>query len=195
MTKQDVDQCVIVTTNKPYTLYGTPRVQAFATQNYTVEKNSTITLYGKGIDQETKDLIYTFVLPEGNVSGLAKTTQWTAPDEEGTIELQLIIEDEAKQTDTAVISIEVVSEINYAPEIIELTALKNYTSPGGTITLHAVVTDVNNDVINYDWSVTGGNIMGDEITRLDCTIGRRNYTVTLMVSGGAVEQQPTSTAC
>ena len=51
----------------------------------TIEKNSTITLYGKGIDQETKDLIYTFILPSGTISGLEKTTEWTAPDAEGSL--------------------------------------------------------------------------------------------------------------
>jgi hypothetical protein len=40
-----------------------PRIQAFATELTTVEKNTTITLYAKGIDQETKDLVYTFYLP------------------------------------------------------------------------------------------------------------------------------------
>ncbi len=164
---------------------GQPRIQAFATQNYTLEKNSTITLYGKGIDQETKDLIYTFVLPEGNVSGLAKTTEWTAPDEEGTIELKLIIEDEAQQTDTAVIYIEVVSEVNVAPEILQLTADKKYTSPGGTIALQAVVTDLNNDVISYTWSAPDGNIIGDDdFADWLAPPEEGIYTVTLMVSDG-----------
>ncbi len=164
---------------------GQPRIQAFATPSYTVEKNSTITLFGKGIDLETKDLIYTFVLPQGNISGLEKTTEWTAPDEEGTIELKLIIEDEAQQTDTAVISIEVVSEINYAPEIINLTAQKKYTAPGGTISLHAEVTDINNDPISYAWSATDGNIIGDDdFADWLAPSAEGIYTVTLMVSDG-----------
>ncbi len=49
---------------------------------------------------------------DGTVSGLEKTTEWTAPDAEGSYELKLIIEDEDQQTDTAVIIIDVVSEIN-----------------------------------------------------------------------------------
>jgi hypothetical protein len=139
-----------------------PRVQAFATEQYTIERNSTITLYGKGIDQETKDLIYTFVLPSGTVSGLEKTTEWTAPDAEGSFDLKLIIEDEDQQKDSTIITIDVVSEVNIAPEILALNASQKYTAPGGTITFQALVTDQNNDAITYAWSSTQGEIIGDD---------------------------------
>lgn len=162
-----------------------PRIQSFATENNTVEKNSTITLYGKGIDQETKDLIYTFILPDDTIAGLEKSTQWTAPNEEGSFEIKLIIEDEDQQTDTAVINIDVVSEINFAPEIISLTASKNYTSPGGTITLHAEVTDVNNDNISYSWTATQGDIIGsDDFIDWLAPNEEGIYTIQLMVSDG-----------
>ncbi|HEY3386952.1 MAG TPA: LamG-like jellyroll fold domain-containing protein, partial [Saprospiraceae bacterium] len=170
-------------TSVPYN--GTPRIQAFATQSYTVEKNSTVTLYGKGIDQETKDLTYTFIWPGGNVSGLEKTAEWTAPDQEGSFEMKLIIEDEDQQTDTAVILIEVVSEINIAPEIHNLTASTKYTSPGGTISLHADVTDLNNDVITYTWSATQGDIIGsDDLVDWLAPQEEGISTITLMVSDG-----------
>jgi hypothetical protein len=164
---------------------GIPRIQSFATQSTTVEKNSTITLYGKGIDQETKDLIYTFITPGGTVSGLEKTSEWTAPEEEGTFEMKLIIEDEDQQTDTAVITIEVVSEINIAPEIINLVASSKYTSPNGTISLHAEVADQNNDAITYTWSATQGDIIGsdDDVDWL-APAAEGISTIQLMVSDG-----------
>jgi len=162
-----------------------PRIQSFATENNTVEKNSTITLYGKGIDQETKDLIYTFILPDDTISSLEKSTTWTVPNEEGTFEIKLIIEDEDQQTDTAVISIDVVTEINYAPEIISLTALQNYTSPGGNITIQAEVTDVNNDAISYSWTATQGDIIGsDDIVDWLAPNDEGIFTIQLMVSDG-----------
>jgi hypothetical protein len=162
-----------------------PRIQSFATVSNTVLQNSTITLYGKGIDQETKDLIYTFLLPGDTISGLEKTTEWTAPDAEGTYEVKLIIEDEDQQTDTAVFNIDVVGEINYAPEIISLTASKNYTSPGGTITIHAEVTDVNNDNIAYSWTATQGDIIGsDDVIDWLAPNEEGIYTIQLMVSDG-----------
>ncbi len=162
-----------------------PRIQAFATQNQTVEKNQTITLYGKGIDQETKDLVYTFVLPGNTVSGLAKTAEWTAPDQEGTYEMKLIIEDEDQQTDTAVIQIDVVNEINIAPEILEFTASSRYTTPGGTIALKAVVTDQNQDDITYTWTATQGEIIGsDDLADWLAPPEEGITTVRLVVSDG-----------
>jgi len=170
-------------TSVPYN--GTPRIQAFATQSNTVEKNSTVTLYGKGIDQETKDLTYTFIWPGGNVSGLEKTAEWTAPDQEGTYEMKLIIEDEDQQKDTAVFIIEVVAEINISPEIHSLSASTRYTSPGGTISLKAAVSDQNNDEITYTWSTTQGDIIGsDDLVDWLAPQEEGISTIILMVSDG-----------
>ena len=162
-----------------------PRIQAFATERYTVEKNSTVTFYGKGIDQETKDLVYTFFLPNDTTSGLVKTKNWTAPDEEGTFAIKLVVEDEAQQTDTAIITVSVVSEINYAPVIVSLTADKKYTAPGGMIRLTAEVTDPNDDPITYMWSANDGQIIGsDDIGDWLAPGNEGIYTVQLMVSDG-----------
>ena len=162
-----------------------PRIQALATENNLVEKNSTITIYGKGIDQETKDLIYTFFLPDDTISGLEKTATWTAPDVEGTFEIKLVVEDEHQQTDTAVLIIEVVDEINIAPEIISLTASSRYTAPGGTIHISSIVVDDNNDVISYDWTTDNGEINGTG-NEIDWNAPQEEgiYDVHLLVSDG-----------
>jgi len=144
-----------------------------------------VTLFGKGIDQETKDLIYTFIWPGGNVTGLEKTAEWTAPDQEGSYEMKLIIEDEDQQTDTAVIIIEVVDEINIPPAIHSLTATTKYTSPGGTISLQAQVSDQNNDAITYTWSATQGDIIGsDDLVDWLAPQEEGISTILLMVSDG-----------
>ena len=137
-----------------------PRIQAFATDHTTVEKNKTITLYAKGIDQETKDLIYTFFLPDDTISGLAKTVTWTTPNIEGPVLLKLIATDEAGLSDTAFLQIDVVQEINLSPVIHSLVAGSRYTQPNGAIDLIADVTDENNDPITYTWSASGGIING-----------------------------------
>ncbi|MEO5905928.1 MAG: LamG-like jellyroll fold domain-containing protein, partial [Saprospiraceae bacterium] len=150
-----------------------------------VEKNATITLYAKGIDQETKDLIYTFFLTEDTISGLEKTATWIAPNTEGVYELMLVAEDEAHQTDTMFLTITVVEEINIFPEIISLTANKKYTSPGGTIHLVAEVVDGNNDPLTYTWNAAIGSISGtgNEID-WNAPLTEGIYTVQLMVSDG-----------
>ncbi len=152
---------VIVDYNQSAVAYNyPPRIQSFAPDRYTVEKGDTITLYGKGIDQETKDLIYTFIFQGETKSGLAKEVTFIAPDVVGTYEAKLIVEDESHQKDSTSIVIDVVTEINLIPEIVELTPSSRYTHPGGTIHIKSVVTDGNNDPIIYSWSASGGNISG-----------------------------------
>jgi hypothetical protein len=162
-----------------------PRIQSLSAEKSPVEKGDTLLIYGKGIDQETKDLIYTFIFPDKTISGLEKTVSWTVPTEEGVYEIKLIVEDEAHQKDTAVITIEVVAEINLFPEISTLTASSKYTVPGGVIHLAAAVTDGNNDPLTYTWSATGGNILGNG-NNVDW-IGPATegiYTIHLTVSDG-----------
>lgn len=162
-----------------------PRIQAFSTQNNLVEKNSTINLYGKGIDQETKDLIYTFFLPGDTVSGLEKIIEWTAPDQEGEYILKLVVEDEDQQTDTTILILTIVAEINISPEIIELTASKKYTSPNGKINLLALVVDGNDDAISYSWSADGGAIVGlDDNAEWTAPGSTGIFTIHLMVTDG-----------
>ncbi len=137
-----------------------PRIQAFATENNTVEKNKDITLYAKGIDQETKDLTYTFFFPGDTLSGKAKTATWTTPNETGMVTLKLIATDEGGLSDTAYLELHVVDEINISPVINSLVAGSRYTQPNWAINLTADVTDANNDPISYDWTSTGGSIGG-----------------------------------
>ncbi len=162
-----------------------PRVQALAVENTTVEKNSTVPIYGKGIDQETKDLIYTFFLPDDTISGLEKTIIWTAPDEEGNFEIKLVVEDEDQQTDTAFLTLTVVEEINIIPEIIDLTASNRYALFGEVIRLHVNVTDANGDSIVYTWTSDFGTLIGSgssvEWTAPDI---EGIYIIRLMVADG-----------
>jgi len=163
----------------------TPRIQAFATESNPVEKNTTITLYAKGIDQETKDLTYTFFFPDDTISGLDKTATWTSPNTTGPVQLKLVATDEAGLTDTAFLQIEVVEEINISPVINNLVAGSRYTQPNWAITLTADVTDANNDPIAYDWSATGGTISGtgSNVTWY-APANEGIYTVHLQVSDG-----------
>lgn len=137
-----------------------PRIQAFATPSLQIERNATATFYAKAIDQETKDLTYFFNFPNENIETLATSHSWTAPDQTGTYSVMLIVQDEALLRDTVEIEVEIVDEINIAPQIESLTSSSPYTEPGGTIQIHAVVTDSNQDPIQYAWSVNNGEIIG-----------------------------------
>lgn len=162
-----------------------PRIQALATENLTIEKNSTVTFYGKGIDQETKDLIYTFFLPDDTISGIEKTAAWTAPDQTGSFDIKLVVEDEGQLTDTAIITITIVDEINIAPVIINLNASRKYATPGETITLTAHAEDLNNDPLSYTWTATAGTINGSgEDIDWTAPLVEGIYTISLTIEDG-----------
>ncbi len=162
-----------------------PRIQSFAAERSPVELGDTIKIYGKGIDQETKDLIYSFIFPDKTISGLEKEVSWKVPDVAGSYQIKLVVEDENQQTDTSVITVDVVAEINLIPEIQQLTPSSRYTTPGGTIHVKSIVTDGNNDPISYTWTVTGGNIVGsgNEIN-WNSPQAEGIYTLQLTVSDG-----------
>ncbi len=137
-----------------------PRVQSFAAKERVVEKGDTLKLYAKGIDQETKDLTYTYIFEGETKSGLEREEEFIAPDVPGTYAVKLFVTDESLQKDSAVITIDVVTEINLFPQIEDLTVSSRYTHPDGSIHISALVTDGNNDPIEYMWSVNGGFISG-----------------------------------
>lgn len=160
-----------------------PRIQAFSVENQTVEVNSTVTLFAKGIDQETKDLVYTFFMPDDTISGLERTAQWTVPNTQGEFSFMLVAADEEGQTDTAFLTITVVEEINIAPEILSLTADKKYTTPTGSITLSAVIDDQNNDFLIVNWTTSGGIINGNgTIVEWEAPAAEGIYNIQLQVS-------------
>lgn len=162
-----------------------PRIQAFAAINTTVEKNDTITLYGKAIDQETKDLIYTFFLPNDTISGEEETIEWIVPNETGVYNIILTVEDENQQFDTSFMTIIVVDVINLAPEIISIASSSPYTIPGGAITLNANVVDGNDDPLSYAWSANGGTVNGiGNVITWNAPDEEGIYSVSLQVTDG-----------
>ena len=162
-----------------------PRIQAFAAINTTVEKGNTITLYAKGTDQETKDLIYTFFLPGDTISGEEETIEWIVPNETGVHTIMLTAEDEHQQIDTAFLTFTIVDVINIAPEILSITLSKKHTNPGGSITLIANVVDGNDDPINFAWSTNGGNINGNGNAVTWTAPGQEGiFSVSLQVTDG-----------
>ena len=48
---------------------------------------------------------------------------------------------------------------NLPPVIASLTAAQNQSYPGGTVNLQSVVSDPNNDSVNFKWTATGGEFV------------------------------------
>ena len=75
---------------------------------------------------------------------------------------------------------------NQPPVISSFTAASNQTYPGGTVNLQSVVSDPNNDNINFQWTATGGSFVesgrANNTWRAPNTVG--NYQIKLTVDDG-----------
>jgi hypothetical protein len=75
---------------------------------------------------------------------------------------------------------------NLPPVIASLTAAQNQTYPGGTVNVQSVVSDPNGDIINFNWTATGGEFVenGRANTAWRAPKDYGNYEVKLTVDDG-----------
>ena len=75
---------------------------------------------------------------------------------------------------------------NMPPVIASLTAAQNQTYPGGTVNVQSVVSDPNGDIINFNWTATGGEFVenGRANTAWRSPKGYGNYEIKLTVDDG-----------
>ena len=137
-----------------------PRIQALAVLNPEVEQGDTIEIFGTATDLETKDPVFSWYVTGGVLLGDEETVQWIAPDTIQSYEVQLVVTDEALQTDTAYLVLRVVEEVNIPPVIEKLNINNTYTAPGGTLAVECVASDENGDNLTYAWSSTSGTFEG-----------------------------------
>jgi hypothetical protein len=140
-----------------------PRIQSLAVLNDMVEFGDTIQLFAQAIDHETKetDLNYFWTTSEGEIIDSGKTATYIVPEFEFDDIIRLIVVDEASQRDTATITLMVRSEVNIAPQILNITPERIFTKPNTTISIYTDAIDLNMDPLDYNWSATSGEISGD----------------------------------
>jgi len=75
---------------------------------------------------------------------------------------------------------------NLPPVIASLTAAQNQTYPGGRVNVQSVVSDPNGDIINFNWTATGGDFVenGRAQTAWNAPKGYGNYEIKLTVDDG-----------
>ena len=75
---------------------------------------------------------------------------------------------------------------NLPPVIASLTAAQNQTYPDGTVNIQSVVSDPNGDIINFNWTATGGEFVenGRANTAWRAPKGYGNYEIKLTVDDG-----------
>jgi len=75
---------------------------------------------------------------------------------------------------------------NLPPVIASLTAAQNQTYPGGTVNIQSVVSDPNGDMINFNWTATGGEFVENGRAQTDWRApkGYGSYEIKLTVDDG-----------
>jgi len=75
---------------------------------------------------------------------------------------------------------------NLPPVIASMTAAQNQTYPGGRVNVQSVVSDPNGDIINFNWTATGGEFVenGRAQTAWRAPAGYGNYEIKLTVDDG-----------
>lgn len=76
--------------------------------------------------------------------------------------------------------------VNQPPVLWSLTAAQTQTYPGGSVNLQAVVSDPNGDLLNYNWTTTGGSFVesGRDHNTWVAPNHLGNYDIELMVDDG-----------
>ncbi len=149
-------------TAEPFT--HAPRIQALATEQTEVEMNTSVPVYGKAFDKDSDNLTYTWSASSGNISGTGTTVQFEAPASQGSATITLIVTDDTGNQDTATLELDIVAEINDAPQILSIEKSEPYVGPAGSVSLTANVFDSNNDPLTYTWSASGGSLSGSGST-------------------------------
>lgn len=137
-----------------------PRIQALASAQPEVVSGDTVSVYATAFDKDSDNLTYAWSAASGSIAGSGATVVFHAPTALGPTDIQLIVADPEGNKDTTTLTIEVVMEINLAPQILEIHKSAGYTGTNGVITLNAEVNDPNSDPITYDWTSTGGTFSG-----------------------------------
>ena len=72
-----------------------------------------------------------------------------------------MVADQGGLTDSETITVKIVEEINYPPEIIKITPDESILPLGGFTKVSCVAFDPNEDLMTYTWSASSGTISGE----------------------------------
>ncbi len=138
-----------------------PRIKALSVRKNPLEINDTTTVFATVFDADSGQIFYEWNTSGGTISGTGAQVIFTAPLSTGTIEIRLIARDPQGNSDTSTLLLNIVAEINDAPQIIDIQKSVGFVTPNETLQLTCLAVDANNDPLSYTWSSNGGVITGN----------------------------------
>jgi PKD repeat protein len=176
------------------------RVISVGTQNHaptitnTIANRTTVNTSEQALiivvasDMDDDDLIYSYSATGGTVVGNGSTAIWTASTIAGNYTTSVTVSD-GNLTTTSNITIAVVNitqlPVNHAPIITSIIANRTTINVSEQITITVNATDQDNDTLIYNYSTTGGTIIGNGSVAIWTPPSTNNtYTITATVSDG-----------
>lgn len=160
-----------------------PRFKALAAANSPLEINATTVIYATVSDADSDQFTYQWSASTGSISGTGAQVNFTAPATAGEATIQCIVSDPQGNADTATLQLEIVLEINDAPQILDIQKDTPYTGPNGSIQLTAIASDPDLDPLTFVWTTTGGTIVGTgAAVQWNAPAAEGIYQVTLQVA-------------
>lgn len=135
-----------------------PRVKSLSPISSTIVKGKSTKIYCTATDKDSDQLIYKWKAARGIITGESSTVDFTAPNDTGTVGIEVIIEDSKAAKDTAIIFIKVVEQINHSPQINYLKASPRKINIGENAAFICNAFDKDSDALNYSWSSKYGAI-------------------------------------
>ena len=134
-------------------------------------------------DGDDDELSYEWSAGGGEINGEGATVTWTAPNFAGSYNVTVTVTDGRGGEVMDYVIIEV--RANRSPQITNLVANADWTTPLGSIQVTCTASDPDDDELSYEWSTTGGDISGTgAVVNWTAPEGVGIYHVTVVVTDG-----------
>ncbi len=137
-----------------------PRIKAFASTSDKVTYGRTIKLYCTAEDRDAEQLKYIWKTLKGSLSGNKDAVEWTSPNEDGNVNIKVIVEDQVGQKDSSELIIQVSKAFNSPPKIKKMSASPRKINLVSDSVVSCLAEDEDNDVLTYQWFAKNGLITG-----------------------------------
>ena len=110
-------------------------------------------------DPDNDQLTYKWEAEGGNITGEGSIVNWTAPQQPGSYNITVLVEDSMGGMSTTSVTINVGA--NHPPVIESLTADKTCLGRSASCSIKCIASDPDGDELSYAWSVDRGGISGN----------------------------------
>ena len=167
-----------------------PEITDLSISEGTIFTGSICDVLVTAIDQDGDNLSYEWSADGGTFDDISlEHTEWTAPPTSGTYNLTVVVNDGKGGSDskTKTVRVEEMSAADNSPVISDIEndySGNNILPTNSTVHIIGHVSDPNNDIKEYSFSVTGGNLSGQMSNEIDWDTPSQEgtYRITLTVT-------------